>query len=190
MDLKHGRVVSLGQSHELAVLTGRLCCVPTIALVVFPKSNRGAAAFAIIRLSIVELLSNFAWLAIVVPLWGLWLVRQRGARTGSVLPAAVVQVMALAMLTAILLPVISITDDLHGGQLPAEVKRSVLQADRQLSSSAPAGLVPFALALLALCIDSLLLRGIAIVVLEQDLDRQTRAHLRHPWSRPPPMVWV
>ena len=190
MDPKHGRVVLLPQSHELAVLTGLPCCVPKIALVVSPKSNRRAVAFAIMRLSTVELLSNFVWLAIVVPLWGLWLVRQRGARARSVLPAVAVQLMALTMLTAILLPVISITDDLHGGQLPAEVKRSVLQADRQLSPSAPTGLVSFALALLALCIDSLLLRGIAIVALEQDVDRQTRAHLRHPWSRPPPMVWV
>lgn len=137
-----------------------------------------------------ELLSNFAWLAVVIPLWGLWLVRQRGARTRSVLPAVAVQLMALAMLTAILLPVISITDDLHGGQMPAEVKRSVLQADRQISPSAPAGLVPFALALPALCMKSLLPRGVALIALEEPAERQTRAHLRHLWSRPPPMARV
>jgi hypothetical protein len=142
------------------------------------------------RVSTVELLFNFAWLAVAISLWGLWLVRRRGARKGTVLPTVAVQLMALAMLTAILLPVISITDDLHCGQLPAEVKRSVLQSDRQLSPAAPPGVLPVALALLALGMNLLFPRGVGFVALERSAQRQTLGHYQHLWTRPPPVAEV
>lgn len=140
------------------------------------------------RVLTVELLSNFAWLTAVIPLWGLWLVRQRGARTGSVLPAVGVQLMALAMLTAILLPVISITDDLHGGQLPAEVKRSVLQSDRQLSPAAMPGILPFALALLAVSVNLRRSRRLGFLAGEQPAQPQMRGYVHSLWCRPPPQA--
>lgn len=94
--------------------------------------------------------------------------------------------MALAMLTAILLPVISITDDLHASQLPAEMKRSVLQGDRQLSHAAAPGILPFALALLALCMNLLRPRKLGFFVGEQSTPPQMGDYARWYWCRPPP----
>jgi len=68
-----------------------------------------------------ELLCNLVWVAVTVALWSSWLVRRRQARTASILPAIAVQLISLAALTAILLPAISITDDLQASNNPAEV---------------------------------------------------------------------
>jgi hypothetical protein len=133
----------------------------------------------------VELLSNLAWLAVAISLWVYWLAHRRGTRSKSLLPAVGVQVMALLMVTAISLPVISITDDLHAGQLPAEVERSV-RNDRHLAPAAPASIVPFALALLVFCLNSLRPRRISYIAAEQPARLQPLGHLRTLWSRPPP----
>lgn len=144
------------------------------------------AAFAIMRLLPVELLFNLGWLAVTVFLWGLWLTRPRGAAKRANLPAIAVQVMALAMLTTILLPVISITDDLHSCQLPAEVKRSVLQGDRQLSPAATPNILPFTLVLLALCMNLLRLRRLGSVAEEKTPHQPMRGYIHTLWCRPPP----
>ncbi len=138
------------------------------------------------RLLPVELLSNLAWLAVAFTLWGLWAAKLRGTRETSFLPRLGVPIMALVMLTAILLPVIAVTDDLHDCQLPAEVKRGVAQSDRQLFPAAPSGSLPFALAHLALCISSLRPGTVAFLAVEENAPRLTQGHLLSPWSRPPP----
>lgn len=134
---------------------------------------------------VLELLSNLAWLVVAISMWGLWFVR-RGMRKRSLIPAIGAQAIALAMLTVILLPAISITDDLHACQLPAEIRRSVLQSDRHLNPAAPPGVLPFALALLALCTNSLEPRGITCLAVEQRAPLHIHGYLRSLWSRPPP----
>ena len=140
------------------------------------------------RLPPVELLSNLGWLAIIVFLWALWLMRLRGASKRVALPSLAMQLVALAMLTAILLPVISITDDLHACQFPAEVKRSVAQADRHLAPSGPAGLLLFALALPAMCANFRNSPKIGFLLAEPQAHIQTGEDFRKLWSRPPPAV--
>lgn len=134
----------------------------------------------------VELLSNLVWLAIAISLWGLWLWRRRGPREGSLCPHVGLQVIALAMLTAILLPPISITDDLHSCQLPAEIRRTVMRGDQPFAPVAPPSILPFALTLMAFYLVSLCPRKATLLTLEESDTRQMRGHLVSQWSRPPP----
>lgn len=137
--------------------------------------------------SVLELLSNLVWLAVAISFWGSWFLRRHGVRKASLLHAVGTEVIALAMLTTVLLPAISITDDLHACQLPAEIKRSILQSDRRLSPAAPPSIQPFPLAMLALfCMSPLDYRGMTFLAVEQPTRPQTRGYLRSLWSRPPP----
>lgn len=141
---------------------------------------------AIMRISRVEILFNLGWLAVTISFWGLWLRRRRGVGKRAALPAVAVQLMALTMLTAILLPVISITDDLHSSQLPAEVKRSVLQSDRQLAPAAAPGILPFALALLAMCMNLRRPCKVGLLAGEVPAQLEMRGYAHSLWCRPPP----
>lgn len=82
-----------------------------------------------------EVLCNLVWVAVTIALWSSWHVRRRHARTASILPAIAVQLISLAALTAILLPVISITDDLQAANNPAEVERSAGKRDHLFRSN-------------------------------------------------------
>lgn len=132
-----------------------------------------------------EVLSNLVWLAVAIALWGLWFANLRGARKKSLLPAIGVQVMALAMLTGILLPVISVTDDLQASHMPAEVERTSARSDRHLSPALPTKL-PFALAVLTSWLSSRHPRRVALLAREESVQRQKHGHLIPLWSRPPP----
>jgi len=138
----------------------------------------------------VELLSNLVWLAVAISLWGLWFWRRRDPREGSLVPRVGLQVIALAMLTAILLPPISITDDLHGCQLPAEIKRTVVRSDQPLAPATPSSILPYALALVAFWLCPLHLNKIAFFAVEEMAPRQRSGHLLSLWSRPPPALAV
>ena len=65
--------------------------------------------------SIVEIFLNFAWAALAVTLVALWL--HTGSRMGY---SRYSQIVAIAVLIAILFPVISVSDDLMAVQNPAE----------------------------------------------------------------------
>lgn len=133
-----------------------------------------------------ELLSNLVWLAVAISLWGFWLVHRRSVRKGSLFHAVGVQVIALAMLTTILLPAISITDDLHASQFPAEIKRSVLQGDQHHNPAAPPSILPVALALLAFCMRPSRPRIVTFLSAETAVSCRQVAAGRALWSRPPP----
>lgn len=137
--------------------------------------------------NVLELLSNLVWLAVAIALWGSWFLRRSGPRKASLLHSVRAEAIALAMLTAILLPAISITDDLHPCQLPAEIRRSVMQGDQHLNHAAPPSIHPFPLALLALfCISALDHRKLACLVMEPPVQPQMRGYFPSLWSRPPP----
>ena len=67
-------------------------------------------------------------MAVTIAFWGFWCAQGRHLKRRSkrqlLLPAIAVQLISLCALTAILLPVISITDDLQASNNPAEVERS------------------------------------------------------------------
>lgn len=139
-----------------------------------------------------EILSNLAWGLVVVVLWGLWLKGlsrhgEQGARgQASLLPALGIQLVALAMLSAVLLPVISVTDDLQAANFPAEVERTLSKNDRHLSMDQMTHPLPVAMALLIFSLRPLRLHTIAFLNSDELLPRQHDAYARTLWSRPPP----
>src|SRR5580693_4143140 len=80
-----------------------------------------------------ELLCNLGWLAVTIAVWGFWCVQGRQVKRQLQLPAIAVQLISLCALTAILLPVISITDDLQASNNPAEVERSAGKRNQLLN---------------------------------------------------------
>lgn len=141
-----------------------------------------------------EILSNLAWGLVVAVLWGFWLkgLARRGKQGGrgqaSLLPAMGVQLVALAMLCAVLLPVISVTDDLQAANIPAEVERAGGRNDRHQTLAQPMHPLPLALALLIFSFRPLRLHTIAFLIRDELLPRRQDAYARTLWSRPPPAV--
>lgn len=68
----------------------------------------------------VELISNLLWLAISSLLLCFWYLRLKRRSSRSSRTSLGVQIVALFLLTVILLPVISLTDDLQACTMPAE----------------------------------------------------------------------
>ncbi len=139
-----------------------------------------------------EILCNLVWGLVVVVLWGLWLKGlprrgEQGARgQASLLPRIGIQLVALAMLSVVLLPVISVTDDLQSANFPAEVERAGGRNDRHLSLDQLTHPLPVALALLVFFLPPLRLHTVAFLSTEELLPRQHHAYARTLWSRPPP----
>jgi hypothetical protein len=135
-----------------------------------------------------ELVCNFAWLTVAIVLWGSWFARGRRATRGSLLPAIAVQLIALFALTAILLPAISITDDLQASNNPAEVERSTAKRNQFLSSChAPHG-APGTIALMVQSLRPLLQCTLAILPTDFAAHAQGSTHVLVRWSRPPPVA--
>jgi hypothetical protein len=133
----------------------------------------------------VELLSNLVWIAVAFALWCVWLAERRRARGASVHSGNRVQLVALGLLSLILLPVISVSDDLQASHNPAEVERSCLRNDHLLLPDAP----PPAPATLAAVVTCLLLaspRTIAFLCPPASPRGEQMAYLRVFASRPPP----
>ena len=131
-----------------------------------------------------ELLSNLAWFAVALALWLTWLARRRAG--GKLRSGIAVQLTALAVLTLILLPVISVSDDLQASHNPAEVERTCVRNDLHLlGPQAP----PHAAAALTIIISCLLLSSPRIIAFLRppSLPRsEWMAHVRALPSRPPP----
>ena len=134
----------------------------------------------------VELLSNLAWAAVVIVLWGAWLGGRRCRGGRSLLPATAAQLVALAMLSATLLVVISVTDDLQASQSPAEVVRVCTSSDRHFSAGQPTHRPPAALAMLAFFATSTRLRTVGFLTADESYPHREITHFRVLWSRPPP----
>lgn len=67
-----------------------------------------------------ELLFNLLWLALSCLLLGFWLLRRKRWTDDPLRSSLAIQLVALALLIVVLLPVISLTDDLHVQIMPAE----------------------------------------------------------------------
>jgi len=131
-----------------------------------------------------ELVCNLAWLAVAIVLWSDWFARKRRAKCGSLLPAIGLQLVALCALTAILLPVISITDDLQSANNPAEVERGAAKRNLLLGSQSHS--VPGAIALMVPHLRPCSLRRLAILPLDFSAPAQGSTHYTARWSRSPP----
>lgn len=133
-----------------------------------------------------ELLFNLIWAAVIVALWALWAGGRRSRRKASLRPAIGAQLIALAMLSLILLPAISITDDLQAYHNPAEVQRTYDRNDRYSLLAKSAHSLPAAWALIAFSLNPQPLRTIAFLNAGEANPRQQFVHIHTVWSRPPP----
>lgn len=133
-----------------------------------------------------ELLSNLVWIAVTLALWSVWLFGRRSGRGAWLRPGVAVQVASLAVLTLILLPVISVSDDLQASHNPAEVERTSVRNDQHWLR--PDAVRPTPAALLAVIGWFLLAPARTIALLRSPaFPRCERiAHLRPPASRAPP----
>ncbi len=126
-----------------------------------------------------ELFLNLAWAAVSVCMICLWL--RLAPRTG---PGRRIQFVALAMIILILLPAISMTDDLQAARNPAEID-TCLRRDHEWSS--PHSIVP-AVALLPLLVFASLdfrIRG-AVLPGRQAVAPPANPFLGPIENRPPP----
>ena len=133
-----------------------------------------------------ELLCNLVWVAVTAALWSSWLVRRRHAKTASILPTIALQLVSLAALTAILLPVISITDDLQAANNPAEVERSAGKRDHLIAFQQANHGTPGIVALVVPCRCPSLLTRYSLLSADFAVPAQDTAHSFTQWSRPPP----
>jgi hypothetical protein len=133
-----------------------------------------------------ELLCNLAWLAVTIALWGFWCAQGRQVKRRSLLPAIAVQLISLCALTAILLPVISITDDLQASNNPAEVERGAGKRNQFLHSHQVPHGVPNMIALTVCGLRSPLLRRLTFLTDDFAVPAQGSAQALAQWSRPPP----
>lgn len=135
---------------------------------------------------IVEVLSNLIWLVVAVVLIACWLVglRQKSAR--SLLPAIGLQLVAVALLAVILLPVISVSDDLQAANTPAEVEHVSRRCDLQPSPDQPLHSLPAALALLVAGMTLPGQQKMEFQAWTEPPVRPVRGHVRALATRPPP----
>jgi hypothetical protein len=134
----------------------------------------------------VELLSNLVWIAVALALWCIWLAEQRRARGASPLPGIRVQLAALVLLTLILLPVISVSDDLQASHNPAEAERTCLRNDQHLLRPDAVPPAPAALAVVISCLLPSSPRKIELLRSPSFQRSERIAYVRVFASRPPP----
>ena len=89
------------------------------------------------NLTVLEAVFNLIWLALSFALLGLWLWSQRRWADASLRTTTRMQIMALAILIVILLPVVSLTDDLQACTAPAEAEHLTRRGDLQAHADSP-----------------------------------------------------
>lgn len=137
-----------------------------------------------------ELLCNLAWAMVTAALWICWFARRRNAGTNaarfSPLPAIALQLISLVALTAILLPVISITDDLQAANNPAEVERGAGKRDHLICIDHASHGTPGIVALVVPMVRPTPVTKFSLVPVDAGLPAPGTVHGLIRWSRPPP----
>jgi hypothetical protein len=136
----------------------------------------------------VELFSNVLWLALSCLLLGFWLMGRNRWADASLRSSVTVQLVALALLIVVLLPVVSLTDDLQACTMPAESEHLSRRGDFQTIadftlhtvSVVIAGLVPFSASPRA--------ETFAWLSLPAETESPSAGYLRILGTRPPPAV--
>jgi hypothetical protein len=132
----------------------------------------------------VEIFFNFLWVSVTIALGAVWFGTPRRAAK-SQLPALGVQLTALVVLALILLPVISLTDDLQASITLAETEHIARRGDTQPLPNQRLHLLPVALNVLAIPrIPTMMVRE--SIVAEQPPLLRMHAFSRALATRPPP----
>lgn len=134
-----------------------------------------------------ELFLNLLWVAISLLMVGAWLLRT-ARRTDLVRHSIGVQLIALALLIVILLPVISMTDNLHAAALLAESDHSCRRCDFQAIADFALHAVSVAITGIALLNISPQRRTVAWLAVPDRKADSYAGYLRILGTRPPPAV--
>jgi len=132
-----------------------------------------------------EPLSNLIWAGVTLALCTWWFAGQGGRHRDSLLPGVGVQLLALLVLSAVLLPVISLTDDRLETTNPAEIERFSRRGDLQPSADPPLQRLPVTLALPGAPFFHPQMPAVGVLPAEPPLSQQTRGFSRAHTTRPP-----
>ena len=158
-----------------------------LATILIPPAHLNQAPIKYNRIVSLELLLNFAWLVLSTSLAILWIRELRSVPAGSRQPSTTVQLLALAMLIVILLPAISMTDDMQALST-AEVEHVTRRADLLPNSDQPADLIIPPEAELFLTRTAFNLQAFARVELCIEKARTQKGSIRQSANRPPPLA--
>jgi hypothetical protein len=125
---------------------------------------------------------NLLWVAVTVVFSAVWFASLRRNRT---VPPIGLQFVAVAMLAVILLPVISMTDDLQACTAPAESEHLSRRGDLQPSPDQPLHCLPVAHTM-PVVIPTGPQMAVLAVVAEQTASHQTPGFFRALTTRAPP----
>lgn len=128
------------------------------------------------------------WVAVAIALCGLCRGERRAQPTHSLLPGVALQLVALGLLILILLPAISLTDDLQACTTPIENERFSRRCDLQPSADPALHRLPVALALLSAARTVPQMIAVALRTDYEPALRPVRGFSRFLTIRPPPAV--
>lgn len=134
-----------------------------------------------------ETLFNLLWAAISLLMLGVWLVRT-AHEIDPVRHSIGVQLVVLALLIIILLPVVSLTDDLHATALLAESDHVLRRVDLQAVGDLALHLLSVAIAVVTLLNISPRSRTVAWLSFPANKAASSTGYLRILGTRPPPAV--
>jgi hypothetical protein len=134
----------------------------------------------------VEIFFNLLWVTVTIALAAIWLASHHRGTRSRLSPALGVQLTAFLVLALVLLPVISLTDDLQTQISPAETEHVARRGDLQPAPDQRLHSLPVALTLLVTLpkIPSIAVRE--SVAAEQLSLRQVNQFYRAFATRPPP----
>lgn len=133
-----------------------------------------------------ETFFNFLWVTVTIALCAGWCAHLRRITSKSLLPAIGVQLVALGVLALVLLPVISLTDDLQACTTPAESEHLSRRGDLQPAPDQPGDSLPLSLAVLAAAPRASEMPIVAFVGVEQSTSQQIGGFSSSLATRPPP----
>jgi hypothetical protein len=136
----------------------------------------------------VELLFNLLWLALSCLLLGFWLLGRSRWADDSLRSSVGVQLIALAVLIIVLLPVVSLTDDLQARTMPAESEHLSRRSDFQTIADFTLHAIPLAIAGLVSFNPAPHPRTFARLSFPAEIESPCAGYLRILGTRPPPAV--
>lgn len=135
-----------------------------------------------------ELFFNLLWVAVSLLMVGFWLLRTARATGDPVRHSIGVQLVALALLIIILLPVVSLTDDLHATALLAECDHLWRRCDFQAIGELALHAISVAITGFALLSVSPQQRTVAWLAVPDRKTNSCADYLPILGTRPPPAV--
>ncbi|MGC1363577.1 MAG: hypothetical protein WA826_20565, partial [Silvibacterium sp.] len=136
----------------------------------------------------VELFFNLLWLALSSLILGFWLLRRNRWVDDSMRSSIGIQLIALALLIVVLLPVVSLTDDLQACTMPAESEHLSRRSDFQTIADFSLHAVSVVITGLVPLDSSPQPAALAWLSFPAEKETPSAGYLRILGSRPPPAV--